>query len=295
MHLQFAYFQSALVVEFLIKTYGLDALKQILHDLGAGVPVNVALERRTGGLAALENEFAEFARQRALALGPDVDWTEPGPDETGIIEADAGDPLDSNKIAVLTEHAKTLLAAEEWESAKAPLKKLLKLLPENISGQSAYALLAIAHRQLGEVEEETAVLENLAARSSDALEAYLRLLTLAAERQDWEEVEINAHRIIAVNPLLPRAYNAWALSCRELGKPASAVSAYEAVLQLDPHGAIDAHYQLARLLLKEDAQSAKTHLLRALEEAPRFRDAHRLLLQIHRQTETVEPAEAKAE
>ncbi|WP_339909470.1 tetratricopeptide repeat protein [Symmachiella dynata] len=292
MHLQFAYFQSSLVVEHLIEKHGLDTLRLILHDLGAGVPVNVALERRTEGLAKLENDFAKFARQRAKAIGPDVDWTEPRRDETGIIEADAADPLDSNNIAVLTEHAKTLLAAEQWESAKQPLQKLLELLPEDISSGNAYVLLATAHRQLGETDLETAVLEKLAARSPDALPVYLRLLTLAVERQDWKAVEINANRIISVNPLLPRAYNAWARACRELGKPVAAVAAYQAVLELEPHVAIDAHYQLARLLHKNDPLSAKNHLLRALEEAPRFREAHRLLLKIHREQKSDEPQES---
>ncbi len=107
-------------------------------------------------------------------------------------------------------------------------------------------------------------------------------------------MEINANRIISVNPLLPRAYNAWARACRELGKPAAAVAAYQAVLELEPHAAIDAHYQLARLLHKNDPLSAKNHLLRALEEAPRFREAHRLLLQIHREQKSAEPKETKA-
>ncbi len=47
LHLQFAYYESALAVEFLVERAGLPALKGVLDDLGAGVPINEALPRRT--------------------------------------------------------------------------------------------------------------------------------------------------------------------------------------------------------------------------------------------------------
>ena len=37
LHLQFAYFESSLVVEFLVERYGMDALKKILNGLGEGM------------------------------------------------------------------------------------------------------------------------------------------------------------------------------------------------------------------------------------------------------------------
>ena len=36
-HLQFAYYESSLVVEFLVDRFGLDALKQVLIDLADGL------------------------------------------------------------------------------------------------------------------------------------------------------------------------------------------------------------------------------------------------------------------
>src|SRR5947207_7264097 len=43
LHLQFAYFESSLVVEFLVNRFGLESLKQILRDLGAGLEINQAI------------------------------------------------------------------------------------------------------------------------------------------------------------------------------------------------------------------------------------------------------------
>ena len=77
LHLQFAYYESSLVVEFLVNKYGREALAAILTDLGDGMEINEALLRHTAPLGRLDAEFAEFARQRASGLAPDATWDEP--------------------------------------------------------------------------------------------------------------------------------------------------------------------------------------------------------------------------
>jgi hypothetical protein len=57
---------------------------------------------------------------------------------------------------------------------------------------------------------------------------------------------------------------------------------------LDPADPADVNYRLGRLLLAKDPAGAKRHVLLALAEAPRFRQAHRLLLKII--NDTREPA-----
>ena len=76
-HLQFAYFESSLVVQYLIDTYGLDILRRILVDLGVGMPINQSLERYTGSLDAFDAEFATYARGLAEQLAPEMDWNKP--------------------------------------------------------------------------------------------------------------------------------------------------------------------------------------------------------------------------
>ena len=70
LHLQFAYFESALAVEFLIEKFGFDAVKAVLTDLGNGLPINDALARHTAPLETLDAEFAKFARTRANDVAP---------------------------------------------------------------------------------------------------------------------------------------------------------------------------------------------------------------------------------
>src|SRR5689334_4670080 len=112
MHLQFAYYESALVVEFLVQKYGIDKLKAVLRDLCEGVEMHEALGKelvglnRTNGtnvpsqarnglassndstnseavaeapgpLDQFEKEFAAFARDRAEKLAPTLDFEQP--------------------------------------------------------------------------------------------------------------------------------------------------------------------------------------------------------------------------
>jgi tetratricopeptide (TPR) repeat protein len=114
MHLQFAYYESSLVVEFLVQKYGIEKLKSILRDLGEGVEINEAFARKLTGLnksnsangantdnaektvavsddstnsqavaeppgplEQFEKDFAAFARERAEKLAPTLDFEQP--------------------------------------------------------------------------------------------------------------------------------------------------------------------------------------------------------------------------
>ncbi len=138
----------------------------------------------------------------------------------------------------------------------------------------------MAHRRLEEFAEEKKVLETLGSLSADSLDAYLRLMQIGAEAKDWKTVERNGDRYLAVNPLLPQPYRDLAQAREANGKPDAAINAYQVMLQLDPPDPADTHFNLARLLHDKQDKAARRHVLQALEEAPRFRDAHKLLLEI---------------
>ena len=55
-HLQFAYYESSLVIEYLMEKHGIDTLKKILVDLGAGIPINETLQRHFRLLVELRGE-----------------------------------------------------------------------------------------------------------------------------------------------------------------------------------------------------------------------------------------------
>lgn len=280
LHLQFAYFESYLVVEFLVQEYGLETLKKVLADLGAGVEINTALAAHTKDIDELEEDFAQFARQRAEQLAPKLDWEKPEPEELRKAGEKWFAENDNNYYALLF-HARKLLRDKKFAEAKAPLRRLIELYPGQAGRDSPYPLLAEAHRALNETSEERRVLEEYASRDADAVEEYLRLMELAAVEEDWSSARENAERFLAVNPLVPTPYRYLAQASEALEQSEAAIQAYRTMLLLDPPDPAQMHYRLALLLFHQGDPAAKRHVLKALEEAPRFRDAHRLLLEIH--------------
>ncbi|MBN1506607.1 MAG: hypothetical protein JW955_07165 [Sedimentisphaerales bacterium] len=282
-HLQFAYYESALAVEFLVERFGFASLKAILADLAEGHEINATIAKHAGPIKEVEKRFEAFARKRAESLAPGVDWQQPTRQQV--------DPADREAVAkwladhpnsfwALTLHADNLLADRKWQDAKEPLRKLLSLYPANTGQGNPYRLLAQVHRKLAETEQEAQALSQWATLSPDAAEAYDRLMEIAMEQKNWTQVVANGARYLAVYPLLGTTYQRLGRACQELGLPERAVDAYERLLLLDPADPVDVNYRLAQLLQRRDPTLAKRHILDALADAPRFRQGHKLLLEI---------------
>ena len=309
-HLQFAYYESSLVVEFLVGKFGLDAIKKILTDLGKGAEINATIAKHTAPLEKIEKDFAAFAKERAEKLAPGLDFEKPLFAGAGVgrgmrlsapvIFPPRPVPTNAQPAAVeltpesvaewiakhptnfyaLTQNAKQLMTQKKFAEAKAPLQKLIDLYPGHTGADNAYTLLAQVHRGLTETNAERAVLAKLAALEADATDAYTRLMELSAAARDWPAVAQNAERYLAVNPLVAAPHRQLARASEELKQPKQAIDAYSTLLLLDPPDPAEVHFRLAKLLHEGGSAMAREHVLKALEEAPRFRNAHRLLLEI---------------
>ncbi len=118
-------------------------------------------------------------------------------------------------------------------------------------------------------------------RDGDAVPAYLRLMELGETAADWQGVAKNAQRLLAVNPLIPAPYRSLGRADEALGDRDGALTAYRALAFLDDSDPASVHYHLASLLHQAGKpREALREVLKSLEEAPRFRDAHRLLLDL---------------
>ncbi|MEN6427094.1 MAG: tetratricopeptide repeat protein [Phycisphaerales bacterium] len=281
LHLQFAYYQSALVVEFLVERFGFESIKAILVDLAQGGQINTAIARHAGPIEEIEKEFDAFARKQAEGLAEDVDWQQPAREQVDPADPQAvADWLDKhpNNFWALNLHARSLIAEQKWQQAVAPLERLISLYPAYVGEDNAYQLLAQVHRSLGQKQQETQVLATWARLSADAADAYSRLMEIGVEQENWEQVAENGRRYLAVFPLLSAVYWQLGRASEQLGRNDPAIDAYRRLLLLDPADPVDIHYRLAKLLQPGDPTAAKRHILEALADAPRFREGHRLLL-----------------
>ncbi|HQU42593.1 MAG TPA: tetratricopeptide repeat protein [Pirellulales bacterium] len=282
LHLQFAYYESSLVVEFLVEKHGLPTLKRILADLGVGMPINDSLARYAGSLDALDRDFAEFAVKRAEQMAPKADWSDPKlPAAAGASALAAFLKEHPTNYQALQRLAARLIAEKQWKAALEPLKKMVELYPDDGGGGNPYAPLATVYRELDAKNDERAALEKLVSLTDDNADALSRLMELSLAEENWSAALKFGDRLLAINPLRPAPYRALATAARQTGDDRRAIAAWRALLQLDPLDPAEAHYQLATLLHKTgDLAAAKRQVLQALEDAPRYRAAQRELLAI---------------
>jgi tetratricopeptide (TPR) repeat protein len=319
-HLQFAYYESSLVVEYLVQKYGLDSLKSILTDLGAGEEINKTIEKHTAALDDLEKEFAAYVTRRAENLAPGLDWEKPklqdltstrrgssvgmrAPIELGTNSSSGGildnQPATAGSTAealgdpnlwvdrhptnyyALMERAGQLISQKQYETAKEPLKLLVERYSTQTGPECAYAMLCATYRALGETNAERELLDKYVRQDDEANEAFLRLAELDETTGDWPAVKLNAQRSLAVDPLVSAPYGFLARASSHLDDVNQAIKANRALLQLDPPNPAEVHFQLAQALSRSGDTGARRQVLQALEDAPRFRKALQLLLKLH--------------
>ncbi|HUC86523.1 MAG TPA: tetratricopeptide repeat protein [Candidatus Acidoferrales bacterium] len=296
-HLQFAYFESSLVVQFIVQRFGLDALKSILRDLGEGDEVYESIARRTAPLPEMEKQFAAFARAQAGQLAPGVDLDLPPHDESKL---NGWELVHPENYYVRLHKAAALMEAKNWPEAESLLAALADAYHGERRADNPLWLLAVTQRNLGQTNAELATLKKFAAQESDFADLYSRLIELSEGQKNWLEVTKYAEQLLAINPLSSLPYRALAEAsvaaasddhavsgmsrAGETPAPSSdqAITAYRKLLLLDPPDPVEVHFQLAKLLhARGDSEDeAKRQILQSLEDAPRFQKALSLLLEI---------------
>jgi tetratricopeptide (TPR) repeat protein len=282
-HLLFAYYESSLVVEFIVDRFGLDALKKILGDLRDGVEINPAIAAHTAPLPDMEKQFAAFARDRAEKLAPGADLAKP-PETDSEIERAAWKMAHPNNYYAHVEDAMELMRAKDWAKAKPALESLARIYRGESKADNPLWMLAVTERHLGETNAELATLREFALQESDFADLFSRLIELCRQEKDWISLTNYAERLLAINPLSAVPHRALAEAGAALGNNEQAIAAYKKLLALDPPDSTEIHFQLATLLHARGGSEpeAKRHVLEALEEAPRFREAQRLLLELEK-------------
>jgi tetratricopeptide (TPR) repeat protein len=290
LHLQFAYYQSYLVVEYIVQKYGHEALKKILVDLGEGVSINDAIAKHTTKMSELNKDFKQYAESVANDLAPKLDWSKPKYDGGGNLDP-AWAVAHPNNYWVKMETVARLMEEKGWEAARKPLEEIVAEYPGQTGAESAARKLALVYHELNDTEKEVAILRKLAARDAEALDVYVRLAEVDALREDWEATMTNVERARSVNPLILAPNEKGFLALRKLKRDKDAIAIGEKLLKLTPPDPTGVHFHMAEMLVDSDPARAKMHTLQALEEAPRFRDAQKLLMKLPK-SEIPNPAPA---
>ncbi|MCA9220926.1 MAG: hypothetical protein KDA71_11395, partial [Planctomycetales bacterium] len=289
-HLQFAYYESSLVVQYLVEKHGEEKLNAVLDSLADGIPINESLATNIGPIERLEAGFSEYAKEMALAFGKDLEFErhELEPDETAEIIRWAGEHPD-NYWARMTL-VQRAIAAEDFKSAAEHLEFLVEKDAATAEQGGVLESLALCYRELGRESDERKTMEKLFSVSPDALPSLERYIEMEKSEQNWSSVLATAAQALEIQPFATAIHQSVATACRELGQSEKAIDSLLALQAMDPIDVAGLNFQLAESLAAAGkTQAATDHLVDALLVAPRYRDAHKLLLKLSQPAPADEP------
>jgi len=279
--IDYAYFQSGWLVEFLMERLDEEQLHQVLDEIMKGQSIELALETPLAPVDEWWPQFESMVSNRVAAFHPEVDWSQPEEgsplytDPEAVAEYAGENPNSIWALTYVAAHAIGKAESEaEWNEALERAEELKHLYPQN---PEALRFLVRIHNERGDEAAEKEALINLLEADADDPDASLRLLELASEQEDWPAVLRAGTRQLDINPLLRVPQRTLGRAYEAVDQPDKATAAYQRLLRLRPANPADAHFRLSELVPDEADQ--ERHLLQALEEAPRFRAAYKRLLE----------------
>ncbi len=171
------------------------------------------------------------------------------------------------------------MVAADWPATIKSAQQAIAIYPEYVGSDSPYRALATAYANTDAPERELKVLETYFRHGGYAPAALKQLaegLYKVGRAEDAVAVLQSLNYVAPFDSGVHDTLGDWLL---ELGQAQDALAEYEVALAMAPHDLAAAHYRLARAHHALDhRQKTRQHLLAALEIAPHYRDAQRMLL-----------------
>ncbi len=152
-----------------------------------------------------------------------------------------------------------------------------------VEAGSAYELIAASHLALNDKPAAAAELERYARAGGRSPALLKKLAALEEEAGRKKEASAALARLINIDPLDEETHRKLGDLWLEQGNAEGAVREYRVVVALNPLDQAAAHYNVAKAWrAASNLEQAKEHLLLALEAAPGYRPAQRMLLELNR-------------
>ena len=254
-----SYMQAGLVCQFIDNRYGVEKLRMMLNSFRDGLDTRHAVEVATGLSAEeFDDEFAAFVR------------------------AQHGDILDNLDDWQRTQQSiAELIGEESWQAIPELAAHAIDLLPQYVEPDSPHIALARAEEALGNADTALSALLEFWRRGGydpDTLQRLGKWLVDAGRPSEAIDV---LQSVNWVDPLNVELHGQLGDLLLQEERAEDALLEYSIALALEPHDLATAHFRVARAnheLGKVDATQAS--LLQALDVAPNFRPAQRLLLEV---------------
>jgi tetratricopeptide (TPR) repeat protein len=280
-----AYYESSLLVEYIVKTYGDAGMRRLLVAYGEGLDTDHAMQKALGAsLAEMQSGFdramdEQFGTLRRAFAGVDLDRLPTMP--LAVLRAQAAEHPGNYPVEMTLGH--DLKEAGRLDEATQAFEKAAEAVPVAIGDDSPHAQLAqIAIEQ----HDDPRALKELQAQVAvdfDNVDAARQLAKLMREQgiDDPARIRQVNERIVAVDPFDGGAHAVLGQLAMKRDDPQAAAQEFQAVLALKPVDQAAAHTDLAESYLALGRRDdARTQTLRALEIAPTYQRAQNLLLEL---------------
>jgi len=275
--INFAYYQSSMVVEYFVERFGHEQLLNVLHDLNNSLHINDALERHSTDLVSLNEDFTAWLTKKAERFAVGVSFDNEDLQLTDSLEEFRQEHPDHYPAGLA--FARQLMAADP-DAARTELQRLIQLFPEDDHPAGARIVLSQLLQQQGKLQEEAAILNDHLKLTADDIGAATRLFDISVETGDFVQAVDIGRMILAIDPSQPSILRSLADVAIAADETTLAEQCLRALIELDSSQAPRWRYRIAQLLKSTDIVEARRQVLLALEETPRFREGLAFLLEL---------------
>ncbi|PCJ25328.1 MAG: hypothetical protein COA96_07590 [SAR86 cluster bacterium] len=301
--LGFAYFQSYLVVDYIAGEFGFEKLVELVGQYGL---IKEDTERFAEvfnmSLAQFDAGFDSWIDRRVAEINVYV-HTEDLPDEGeghghGIRENSSAILAELYNNVSLKQHMRSriddnardfqaylqlgivLFKEENYLEAKEYLHQAYNMLPSYTGYPSPPLVLSQIYEKEGNRDAQLQQLEILLQNLQHDYASAMVLAEAALERDDFDQAEYYIDRAMQVDPYRSGVHELKAGLADGIGDSSLAVTEYEVLLKLEISDPVEAQTNLAEAYLNNgQALQAKQNILSALETAPSYQRAQRILLE----------------
>jgi tetratricopeptide (TPR) repeat protein len=254
-----SYFQAGSICDFIKEHWGYDKLLAMMHDYAGNATTPEVIEKELG----LKAE--EFDKKFLAELEAHTKKTVEGYDDW------------RKKIRHVSELAK----AEKFDDVIREASAIRDVYPDYVEAGSVYEFLADAYLAKKDKPHATAELARYSEVGGRDPVLIKRLATLLEEAGKKKEAALALSRLNWIYPEDEEMHRRLGSLYLDEGKADAATVEFRAAIAMKPNDTATARYNLARAYRAAGKTSeAKDELLLALESAPGFRPAQKMLLEL---------------
>jgi tetratricopeptide (TPR) repeat protein len=254
-----SYFQGGRIITFIAEKWGYDKILNMIHDYAQNMTTPEVIEKE---FQMKPEEFDKLfipwlEAQTKKTVDGFGDWTK--------------------NVRAMNDRAK----AKDWDTVISLGNAVRDIYPDYVETGSVYEFLAQAYTEKGDKAKAAAELEAYAKVGGRSPATLKQLANLQADAGRKKEAVATLEKLNLIYLEDEAAHQKQGELYLELGDSAKAIREFQSVLAgktIDPAGA---HYQLARAFqLAKRNDEARDEVFAALETAPGFKPAQKLLLEL---------------